>query len=464
MSAVPSLPLTRAATGRAIPEAAFSSRLSATRAFLQDQIGFLNAVTRRNPDIARIRLVGLSMIMMNHPDYVRHVLVDEFENYDKNNMLYRAVRPILRDGLIGVVGGEAWRQQRRRIQPAVRRPKIAAYVENMVEETAEMLEGWRRDRGAREPAGVEVGSQLSVLVVRIVTRTLFGADLGSRAEEMERNFRAANDIVSRFVRLPFPPLGFPTPSHVRLRSLTKWLDRSVDGLIEQRLGSGDDFGEDLLSALAQAVDEETGERMSARQLHNEIVNLLIGGYETSTHASAWLLYDLARNPEVQERAYAEIDRVLGGRTPSFDDFRDLTYLRMVVDETLRLAPPGWQNMRGAIRDDEVDGYRIPAGSGIYINFYTLHRHPEFWPDPERFDPERFTPEQVADRHRAAYLPFLAGPRVCIGKHFALTELMVIAAMVLQSFRLTVADGAPVTPTPRVTLSPGPEVRLVLEPR
>jgi cytochrome P450 len=455
--------LAPAKTPRAIPDAGFGSRLSATRAFLQDQVGFVNAVTRRNPDIVRIPLLGMTLIMLNHPDYVRHVLVDEYDNYDKNNMLYRAVRPILRDGLIGVVGGEAWRQQRRRVQPAMRRPKIAAYVGNMAETTASMVEDWRRDPRTREPAGLEVGSPLSVLVVRIVTRTLFGADLGPRAEEMERKFRAANDIVSRFVRLPFPPLGFPTPSHLRLRALTRWLDRSVDSLIEQRLSSGAD-SEDLLSALAQAVDEETGEPMSARQLHNEIVNLLVGGYETSTHASAWMLYYIARDPQIQERVLDEVDRVLGGRRPTFEDIRELTYLRMVVDETLRMAPPGWQNMRGTIHDDELDGYPIPAGSGIYINFYTLHRHPEFWPVPERFDPERFTPDQIAARHRAAYLPFLTGPRVCVGKHFAITELMVIAAMVLQAFRLSVAAGHPVVPTPRVTLSPGPEVRLVLEPR
>lgn len=459
-TALPAAPAQPAGT-RAIPDGDERSRLAITLAFHRDQIGLLNSALRRNRDIVQIRLVGTTLIMLNHPDYMQHVLVDHHENYDKDTVLYRAVRPVLRDGLIGAIGGEAWHRQRRLMQPSFHRPKTAAYVANMTGQTAAMLDRWRRDY----PAGtaVDVGPELSRLALRIVCRTLFGADIGADADRMERSFRQANDILSAFFRFPFPPLSVPTPSHLRLRRLIGWLDAVVDRLIEQRRAPGY-AGEDLLTALAEAVDEDTGERMTSRQLHEEVVNIMIGGYETSTQSASWLLYYAALHQDVQRRMQEELDAVLGGRPPTFEDLSRLTYTRMVIDETLRLNTPAWQTMRGVVEDDVIDGYPLPAGAGVYLNFYTLHRHPEFWPDPERFDPERFTPQQVAARHRSAYQPFATGPRNCIGKHFARTELHVIAAMVLQSHRLRLAPGPEIRPKPLITLCPDPGVRLLLEPR
>lgn len=446
---------------RAIPDGDERSRLATTLAFHRDQIALLNCALRRNHDIVRIRLLGTDLIMLNHPDYVQHVLVDNHANYDKDTVLYRAVRSVLRDGLIGVIGGEAWRRQRRLMQPSFRRPKTAAYLSNMTGQTAAMLERWRRDYPAG--AAVDVGPELSRLALRIVCSTLFGADVGADADRMERAFREANDILSGFFRFPFPPLSVPTPSHLRLRRLVAWLDGVVDGLIERRRAPGY-RGEDLLTALAEAVDEDTGERMTSRQLHVEVVNIMIGGYETSTQSASWLLYYAALHQDVQLRMQEELDSVLGGRPPDFEDLNELTYTRMVIDETLRLNTPAWQTMRGVVEDDVLDGYLLPAGAGVYLNFYTLHRHPDFWPDPERFDPERFSPQQAAGRHRAAYQPFATGPRNCIGKHFARTELHVIAAMVLQSYRVRLAPGPRIRPKPLITLCPDPGVRLLLEAR
>lgn len=156
--------------------------------------------------------------------------------------------------------------------------------------------------------------------------------------------------------------------------------------------------------------------------------------------------------------------MLAGRVPEFDDLARLRYTRMVVDETLRPTTPAWQTMRGAVGDDEIDGFPVRGGTGIYINFLMLHRHPEFWPHPENFDPERFTPENVAKRPRNAYIPFASGPRVCIGKHFALTELQIVIAMILQAYRLRLPDTAQVQMHPMITLRPKPGVNVHLERR
>jgi cytochrome P450 len=451
----------RLSTGMVIPTAGPRNQLAGTLAFKRDQLGFLAKAIRKHPDIFRLQLLPIPLVMVNHPDYVQHVLVDNNQNYNKDSALYRTVRPVLRNGLIGAIGGEAWHRQRRLMQPSFHRPKTAAFVTNMTEETNAMLSRWQVKYPSDEVVSVipEIGN----LALRIVTRTLFGADVGPSTEALERDFTSANKIMGRFFRFPFPPLSFPTPSHRELRRLISRLDEYVDDLVRWRRTPGND-GHDLLTALASAIDEDTGEPMSVQQLHEEVVNIMVGGYETTTNAAAWLLYHVAKNQAVQERIHGELDSVLAGRTPDFADLSRLRYTRMVVDETLRLTTPAWQTMRGAIGDDEIGGYSIPRGTGIYINFLMLHRHPAFWPDPEKFDPERFTPENIAKRPRNAYIPFASGPRICIGKHFALSELQIVIAMVLQAYRISLPAGHPVEMHPMITLRPKPGVSLYLERR
>ncbi|WP_203984475.1 cytochrome P450 [Sphaerisporangium rufum] len=387
-------------------------------------------------DIVAIRVLGIKMIMLNHPDYFERVLVRNHENYDKSTFLFRAVEPILRGGLIGNVGGEPWRRQRRIMQPSFHRPKVAGFAENMTDETARMLRRWDRQYGPDDV--VNVSTELGQLAMRIVFRSLFGAEVGARGDAIEQMFLEANQIVGAFFRFPFPPLSWPTRPHRRLNEIIRTMDGFVSDVIRSRIDSDEDHL-DLLTALMNAVDEETGTGMTPLQLHREVLNIIIGGYETTSNSVAWLIHLIGQHPDVQARLHAEVDEVLGGRVPAFDDVPRLVYTRMIVDETLRLYTPAWQTMRRAIEEDEMGGYRIPAGSDVYLNMFTLHRHPEYWPDPHVFDPERFTPEQVDARPRHAYIPFASGPRNCIGKHFALTELTLILAMVAQAYRVEIPE-------------------------
>ncbi|UJW29590.1 cytochrome P450 [Saccharothrix sp. AJ9571] len=447
-------------SARPVPRPVLRDELRSTFAMRHDQVGFLNQMIDRYGDIVQIRVLGIKMAMLNHPDYFEHVLVRNHENYNKDTFLFRAIAPILRGGLIGNVGGEPWRHQRRTMQPSFHRPQVAGFALNMTDETAQMLDRWDHQY---EPSDVvNVSTELGQLAMRIVFRSLFGAKVGARGKAIEDMFFEANQIACAFFRFPLIPLTWPTPSHRRLAEIIRTMDGFVADIIADRVRSGEQH-DDLLDAMLHAVDDVTGTGLSEQQLHREVLNLIIGGYETTSNSVSWLMHTVGTHPEVQRRLIEEVDTVLNGRAPTFDDVLKLKYTRMIVDETLRLYTPAWQTMRSSIEEDVIGGFHIPARSDLYLNIYALHRHPEFWPNPEAFDPDRFTPEEIAKRPKQAYIPFGSGPRICIGKHFALTELVIILAMIAQRYEVVIPPGcANVQPEPLITLHPkgGVHVRMV----
>lgn len=302
------------------------------------------------------------------------------------------------------------------------------------------------------------------MALRIVNRSLFSASVGHAAREFELAFADINEILARFFAFPFPPLTMPGPRRRRLRESIGRMNRFVTPFIERRL-SGQDRTEDLLAMLVSATHEDTAEHMDPRQLHDEVLNLVIGAFETTTNAASWALYLLALHPEAQDQLLTEVDEQLGGRIPTYADLANLPYTRSVIDETLRLYSPAYQTMRRCASEDVIAGYRIPANASIYLNSYLMHRHPGFWDEPDRFDPGRFAPALAAERPKHAYIPFGSGPRICIGKYFALTELQLIIAMIAQRFRVVVPEGQPpIEAEPLITLHPKDGVRLALQHR
>jgi cytochrome P450 len=233
-------------------------------------------------------------------------------------------------------------------------------------------------------------------------------------------------------------------------------------IIESRRGREHEF-EDLLSMLMAAVDEDSGETMTMRQVRDEVMTFLLAGHETSANALSWSLHLLAANPDARERLEHEVDAALGGRAPTIDDLPILPFARMVIEEALRLYPPVWAVERHAFGPDVLGGYAIPAGAGIVTSPYLTHRHPGIWEQPLEFRPERFTPERVAERPPFAYFPFGGGPRQCIGNTFALVETQLVLAAIVQRFRLDPAPGARVRAQARVTLRPE-GLRMTVRPR
>ena len=215
--------------------------------------------------------------------------------------------------------------------------------------------------------------------------------------------------------------------------------------------------DDLLAMLMEARDQETGEGMNDDQLRNEIITMLVAGHETTANALTWAFALVALHPHVEEKLHNELRDVLDGRTPTMQDLPNLPYSKMVIDEAIRLYPPAWAISRQSINEDEIDGYHIQADAGMVMMPYTLHRHPKLWQNPEHFDPERFSPERSANRHKYSYIPFGAGPQMCIGKTFALTEAQLVLATIAQRYWLRLLHNNPLLPEPMITLRPRHEV-------
>lgn len=325
-----------------------------------------------------------------------------------------------------------------------------------------MLESWRAI--ARRGEQIDIAEEMMHLSLRIVGQTLFNVDISDDKEAINRAMGIGLEIFNRHVqrmgiRLP---LRFPSSEKHRYQQVHQTLDKAVYKIIAEHRRHGPT--NDLLSSLMQARDKETGEGIGERQLRDEVMNLMIAGYETIGPTLAWIWYLLASHPDVERRLHAELASVLGGRVPTFDDLPNLPYTRMVIEETLRLYSPGWFIFRTVVRDDEIGGYTIPAKSIVLISPYVLGRQNVYWENPERFNPERFSPSQTAERPRFAYIPFGIGPRACVGASFALMELQLILAQVGQAFRPKLVAGHPIEIQPLFTLRPRHGILVTLHER
>jgi cytochrome P450 len=295
------------------------------------------------------------------------------------------------------------------------------------------------------------------LVMRIVSRTLFGTQLGGEIDEIARSVLPLLEWTNRRLFLPIDPIGdLPLPPRRRFESHLVTVERHVRRFIDQRRTSQEPH-DDLLAMLLQARDPETGAGLSDVELRDQVMTIFLAGTDTTVNLLGWTWYLLSRNVEAARRLRAELQTVLNGRAPLAADLPQLRYTAMVVDETLRLYPPAWAMSRLAGVDDEVGGYRISAGSNVLMSQWVTHRHPEFWENPEGFDPERFTPERSAGRPRFAYFPFGGGPRQCIGNTFAHMEAVLVVATLAPRYSLELAPGAPVRPKAVIGLRPYPGV-------
>ena len=418
------------------------------RGMREDPLGFLEATRSEHGDVVAFRFFFWGITLISHPDGVRHVLQERHTNYGKDNIDYRMLMPVLGHGLL-TSEGSLWLRQRRLIQPAFHRERIAALGELMTARTELMLERWDAMGGET----LDVAAEMSRLALDIVARALFRVDIGGPADALSE----AVTTLNRYIAAQFDsPIGLLLAGRPPLRPgprrALRTLDDIVFGIIRTRRAGGGD-GDDLLTTLLELRDEDTGEGMTDRQLRDEVMTLLLAGHETTANALAWTWYLLARHPDVEAKLRTELGAVLGSRRPGVDDLPRLPWTRMIIDEAMRLYPPAWFVSRRAKEDDEIGGYRIPARSNVALSPWVTHRHPEFWPDPETFDPERFAPERVAARPRFAYFPFGGGPRLCIGNAFALTEAQLVLATVASRWRLELLPGHAVELEPLVTLRP-----------
>lgn len=410
-------------------------------------------------DVVNLRIPGQRMMLVLHPDGVRHVLQSNAKSYSKQTRGFDKMRLFLGNGLV-TSEGDFWKRQRRIAAPAFHKQRIEGFAGTMTRATGDMLARW----SARSGGALDVDRELMALTMRIAGETLLSKDLSGDADVVgdALTFLTLNTN-ARIVRLLDIPLSLPTPENRRYLRAVKAIDDVLVSLIaERRAHPG--AHHDLLSMLLEARDEETGEAMTDAQLRDEAVTIFAAGHETTSNALSWTFLLLARHPAVAARLYDEVDRALDGRTPTLADLPAMPYTKNVIQESMRLYPPAWIIGRRAEADDVVCGYSVPKGTQVLISPWATHRQPRFWDDPEAFDPDRFTPARSEGRVPFAYFPFGGGPRVCIGNAFAMMEAQLILAQVSQRYRLELCAGARVEPERGITLRPGPALPMQLRPR
>jgi cytochrome P450 len=419
----------------------------------------LLAAADRYGDLVHLKVGPFHGYLLTNPDDIRHVLQDNCRNYHKSP-LYQRLVPLVGRGLL-TSEDAFWLRQRRLAQPAFHRESLASMLDAMSGEIERTLERWEGFLERAEP--FDLVFEMMELTERIIVRTMFSTDLGPAAQVVQRTWPVVNQRIGETFWATKLETRLPLPANVRFRRALKELDGVVYGLIDDRRRSGK-VEPELLSMFLSARDEETGERMTDPQLRDEVMTMLLAGHETTSLALSWTYFLLADKPGVEARMAEESNGVLRGRRMTFEDVERLTYTRNVLQEALRLYPPAWGYSRQAMADDRIGGYVVPAGSLAFIVPYVLHRRPQLWPEPERFDPDRFAPERVAARPRLAYLPFGAGPRQCIGNQFAIVEATLILARIARRFRVRLAPGQKIVPQPLITLRPKPGIRVLLESR
>lgn len=412
---------------------------------IRHPLRFFLWLTRTYGDIVQYRSSVEPAYLINHPDYIRHVLQTNGHNYNKNTHLNKYILESLTGQGLLTSENPLWREQRRLIQPAFHRHSLVKFAELMQAAVLRSLE--RLDRAAGDDQVINIAEEMMRLTLDIVTQALFGYDISDKADAVGQ----AMDTMTTIGK----------PRHRKVREAIELLDEIVYMIIEERRAHPERERDDLLTMLLNARYDD-GSAMPDRQIRDEVMALLVAGHETTANTLSWTWYLLAQNPEAVARLETEIDEVLEGCAPRLEEFPRLTYTEKVINEAMRLYPSAWSISRRALADDEIGGYFIPANAIVAMSPYTMHRHPAFWNDPERFDPERFTPERVAARPRFAYFPFGGGARQCIGNNFAIMESMIIIPSIARRYRIELTTDEPVEEHALVTLRPrgGIPVRLI----
>jgi cytochrome P450 len=416
---------------------------------LREPLPFLHEMARRYGDIAHFQVGPLHTYLLNHPNLIREVLVSKGKSFRKWERQKRVFRKIDGNGLINSEG-DFWLRQRRLIQKAFQHRRLGRYAEVTVELTRRRLDRWTAG------AAINLDTEMSELALEIVGETLFGVDLREQAGWLGKTAEALREtFVREFLAVVPLPDWLPLPSKRRMRRAIRDLDTFITGLIRDRRASGEDRG-DLLSMLLLAVDEQgDGTGMTDQQARDEAVTLFNAGHDSTSAALAWTCYFMARHRGVQERLRHEVTAVLGGRAATLADLPRLTFAERVVKESLRLCPPTPALInREAVTEVEVGGYRLARRSLVILSPYVTQRDPRWFPEPERFDPDRFGPGRVEAIPEYAYFPFGAGPHVCVGNTFAMMEITLVVATLVQRFHVELTPGQEdLLPELKVSLRP-----------
>jgi cytochrome P450 len=426
------------------------------RAMRADPLGFVTALHRSYGDVSCHRTPSETVYLLGRPDLARWVLKDNGANYTKKGTPDdHMLRPLLGNGLLTSSGAE-WAAQRRMCAPAFRPSKVRTFDTVITDATAAMLNRWAPAIASGEPLAVD--HQLTSLTLGILVQAILGVDVDGFGQGFGRAVDAVNAFIGHFTDQDSARRADAAAGLLTFTRAKAFLDMVTDTLIAARRGNGSGTHQhDLLGAMMSQ-----GHDISDSELREQVLTLIMAGHETTAKALTWTFYLLDRHPDEQDLVVAEIDRVLGGRTPTAGDIASLPACQRVIKESMRLYPPIWLISRRAIGPDMIDGYPVAPGTLVCLSQWVLHRDERYWPDPDRFRPERFAAPARIPSH--AYLPFGGGERVCLGQHFAMVEAVLALVAVLQRVRLRLPVGYRVEPEALVTLRPRTGMPMSAVPR
>ena len=425
-----------------------------------NRLDWLQSLTDQYGDVSKFSLFKERTYLINHPELVKEILTSKSDNFTKRTIGFKMLKVVLGESTFTSYG-EPWKRKRRLAQPSFHKTKISNLSNIMTSTIEEMLDQWETRCDNHEI--IEVTEEMMRLTLKVVVRALFSTGLSEEEVQVVADvFTPLLESTNKRVSFPFQLLyKLPTAQNKAYQKHIDQLDEIIYRIIRERRAMANK-PEDLLQMLMEAEDEETGEPLSDQELRDEAMTIFIAGHETTANAMSWLWATLSQQHDIRDKVEQEVNNTIGVNKPEAVDFIKLPYALQVFKEILRIYPPVPVIPRKIEENDQLGEYSLEGNSSMLFSPYLLHRHPEFWDNPEHFDPNRFEKEAERSQHTFAYLPFGGGPRICMGNNFAMMEAVFIIAMTTQRFRLHLTPSAKIEPLVSLTTRPKYGVPVTLE--
>lgn len=425
--------------------------------FKNDPINFMLDSAEEHGDMVLFKLLNKKIYFINHPDHIKHVLQTNHKNYHKSP----GYKPLRLLGGMGIFtsDGEKWLRQRKLYQPAFSHQSIQNYSDSVIKNTNELMDEWKAAVSAGQ--SINISRAMMKVTMGIISETLFSTRINYESHLWDSVSFALKWINDRALKNPFVwPANFPTAKNRKFHAAVQDLNELVYGIIAQKKENNTNEN-DLLSRFMNPDGDLQG--LDPQELRDEVMTIFLAGHETSANVLMWTFYELCRHPEIEAKVSAEVGKI-GNRELTYADLHDLQYTAQVLSETMRLYPPVWHLGRMNLEPDEIGGYEIPAGSHIRMSPLVLHRNKAFWENPNLFNPDRFSKENAANHAQFSFIPFGAGPRLCAGRNFAMMEMVLIVAKIMQQFKIDFNENYNVEMGPLMTLRPKDDIEMHMQLR
>jgi cytochrome P450 len=436
--------------------------LGSTLEILKNPVLYLSKLTNSYGPVVVVSFSGKKYYVFQHPDYIKHVLLDNHKHYCKPGAT-KLLRLFLGEGL-STSNGELWLKQRRLMQPAFHKERLVQLADMINEETSKLI---CRLNALPHNSTININRETLQLTISIISRAMFSSGLNNEMQQIIHALEELASFATNWMKSVIKiPTTWPTPANNVYWKNCEIFDNIINSIIERRRKQimTHNAPNDLLTMLMESYDEDTKSSMSQKQLRDEVATLFMAGHETSAQTLSWTLYHLAASKEIYTKIKKEVIQILDSSQPSFENIASLTYTNQVLQETLRHYPPIWALVRRPLLNDYIDGLHLATGSNVLLNIYGLHHHPTYWQTPQTFNPSHFDKEAEQSRPPYVFIPFGAGPRLCLGHSFAMLVMKIVVTRLVMAFEFSVPEGYVPAIEPNITLRAKNGIPLIINKR